>query len=366
MPRPSRSASGTHKRRGVWMFGLTTERDYVLENIGLLIGSGLPLVDTLDALTKEMRSKRMQQIMRQIRVDVEAGVFLWQAMEYSQLFSSQTLSLIRLGEQSGNLVENLKVVALEQEKDRQFRTNIRSAVAYPVFVLLLTIIVGVGVAWFILPKLALVFSQLHLALPPMTKMLITVGGFFGRHGAIVVPLGLGVLGAVLYLLFSYHRTKYLGRELLVRLPGIGRLLTEVELARFGYLLGTLLEAGVPIVHAFDSLTKAAGLPRYQKLYRSLGNTIADGQSMEKSIRAFPAIDRTVPTSVQFMLFAGERSGTLATTLLKIGRIYDNKSATSAKDIMILLEPILLVVIWLGVVGVALAVIVPLYSLIGSM
>ena len=139
----------------------------------------------------------------------------------------------------------------------------------------------------------------------------------------------------------------------------------MEIARLGYLLGTLLNAGLPITHAFDSLAEATEISQYKKLYLHLSSSIGDGNSIQKSLASFKHVNRLIPRPVEQLIVAGEQSGTLAQSLLKIGQVYETKADAVTKNLMVILEPVLLVIVWLGVVAVALAVILPIYSLIGG-
>lgn len=366
------------KMRGVsriFTIGLGKERDYVVENLSMLVAAGMPIVSALDATEREVDSRRMKKILALIRDDIASGVPVWKALLETRLFADYTVSLIRLGEESGKLAENLKVVAVEQEKSRMFRARLHSAMLYPVFVLSLTVIVGVSVSWFILPKLAVVFTQMHIALPTITKVLIGIGIFLDMYGAVLVPMAILLLAALVYILFFFSKTKAIGQNILFSLPGIRALMKEVELARFGYLLGTLLTAGLPITHTLHSLSSAAEIGQYKKLYTHLADSVGDGNSFQKSFMLFQGKDglatlggetkRLIPIPIQQLVVAGEQSGTLAETLLKIGTLYEAKSDITAKNLTTILEPILLVIVWLGVVAVALAIILPIYSLIGG-
>ena len=351
--------------RLLFTFGLGKERDYFVENLSMLISGGMPMNDALQAISEEMRSRRMKNVISGIRADIEAGAPLWRTLANANLFPEHSVSLIRLGEESGKLTENLKVVAIEQEKDRIFKSKLRSAMMYPVFVLSLTVIIGVGIAWFILPKLALVFSQLKVTLPLITKILIGAGTFLGSYGQYVLPAAIFGAAILFYIVFSFSKTKFIGQFLLFSSPGIKGLIKEVEVARFGYLLGTLLEAGLPITHALGSLGSATEISQYRKFYVHLLDSVKDGNSIHKSFLSFKGTNRLIPAPVQQLIVAGEQSGTLAVTLLNIGRVYEAKTETSTKNLTVILEPILLVLVWLGVVAVALAVILPIYSLIGG-
>lgn len=342
------------------------EKQYFVENLSLLVGSGMNILDALEALQTDMRSQRMHLVLGEIRENIEAGSSLWSSLEAARLFPEYTISIIRVGEDSGNLAENLRVVSLEQEKSRNFQAKIRSAMMYPVFVLALTVIIGIGIAWFILPKLAVVFSQLRVKLPLITQIIIGLGKYLGQHGTVVVPITIVVLALLIYFIFYFPRTKALGQGFLFIVPGVGRLVQEVEISRFGFLLGTLLQAGLPVTQAISSLSQATSFPPYRRFYEFLVRNIEDGNSFQKSFANYKNIKRLLPTPIQQLVITGEKSGTLPDTLLSISRVYEGKTELTTKNLAVILEPILLVIVWLGVVTVALAVILPIYSLIGGL
>ncbi|PJA94065.1 MAG: hypothetical protein CO132_00005, partial [Candidatus Kerfeldbacteria bacterium CG_4_9_14_3_um_filter_45_8] len=122
----------------------------------------------------------------------------------------------------------------------------------------------------------------------------------------------------------------------------------------------------PIVEAINSLADATALRRYQKFYRYLSTSVNDGSSIRTSLKAYPHLKSYLPSTIQQMMIAGEQSGTLPTTLVRIGKNFETKTETTTKNLSVILEPILLVIVWLGVVFVALAVVLPVYSLIGGL
>lgn len=346
--------------------GIGKERDYFVENLSMLVASGMTIVSAISAVEQEVHSRSMKKILAALKDDIEGGSPLWRAFQRSGVFRDHTISLVRAGEESGKLSENLKLIAVQEEKDRAFRSKIRSAMMYPVFVLSLTVIIGVGIAWFILPKLATVFDQLHIQLPLITKVLIGIGKFLGAYGFIAFPVFFVCAGFLIYFIFYFPKTKFIGQGLLFSLPGINRLVREIELARFGYMLGTLLEAGIPITSALDSLYKAADFPRYKNLYAHLGGSIEDGNSFQKSFANYNKANKLVPVPIQQLIVAGEQSGNLSGALLRISAHFEAKTEDTTKNLTVILEPVLLVIVWLGVVSVALAVILPIYGLIGGL
>jgi type II secretory pathway component PulF len=347
-------------------FGLSKERDQFIENLSMLVLSGMSIVGAISSIAKETKSPGMKLILERMVLEIEAGSPVWKSFDKTGFFRGYTISLLRLGEESGNFAENLKVVALEEEKDREFKGKVKSALMYPVFVLALTGIVGIGISWFILPKLAKIFTDLKLALPFITKVLLAFGVFLSKHGLVAVPIATAVIAGVSYIIFGYKKTKFMGEAVIFSIPGIKTLLMEVEVARFGYLLGTLLEAGLPITKAIDSLAGASEVIRYKAFYLALRQSIDMGNSFQKSFALYKGVDKLIPSPIQQLIVSGEKSGNLNKTLIKVGQMLEAKSDTTTKNLTIIMEPILLVIVWAGVVTVAFAVILPIYSLVGGL
>jgi type II secretory pathway component PulF len=350
----------------VFRVGIGRELNYFTENLSLLVASGMTVISAIDAIIDDVRTSSLKNILVQLREDIENGMPLWKALEKSGIFRDHTISLVRVGEESGRLSENLKLIAAQEEKDRAFRSKVRSAMMYPVFVLMLTAIVGVAIAWFILPRLAVVFTQLRMELPALTKILIMSGEFATNYGLIVFPSFLVFLALVVFFVFYFSKTRFIGQAILSSIPGVRKLLQEVELTRFGYILGTLLQAGVPINQALDSLVGATSSPRYQRFYAYLSEGIREGNSFSKNFTGYKKSYLLIPVPIQQLIVSGEQSGNLSDTLIKISAIFESRLENTTKNLSVILEPVLLVIVWLGVVAVALAVILPIYNLIGGL
>lgn len=342
------------------------DREYFTENIALLLRSAVPISDALHSLALTTKSRAMQKALAQMATDIDAGYSLADAMERSGIVSRQTLALARLGEASGHLIDNLQLAAQQEEKQHIFRSKVRSALLYPGFVLTLTLVVGLGVAWFLLPRLAQTFSQLQVELPALSQILINVGIFLQNYGLIAVPIGLGALFLLGLIIFAAPKTKVIGQRLLLSLPGIGRLLREIEIAQFGYLLGTLLNAGLSVTQSVQLLASASGLQSYRRFYEFLAKALDDGHSFKEIFHLYGKSSQLLPPSVQQMVIAGETSGSLPDVLLTTGRTYEQKADATTNNLEVIIEPVLLVFVSIGVLLVAVAVLIPIYSLVGGL
>ncbi|MCK5080837.1 MAG: type II secretion system F family protein [Candidatus Moranbacteria bacterium] len=342
------------------------EKDYFVENLSMLMNSGINVLPALKIIKKEVRSKSLKKLIDFVSDDIESGESISKALINTRIFPDHTISLIKVGEETGRLSENLKVIAIQEKKNIIFKSKIQSAMMYPVLVFLLSAVIGTGIAWFILPRLATVFSRLSIELPLITKGLIVLGIFLGDYGKIVIPSFLVGSALIFYFIFYFSKTKFIGQAILLILPGVKRLIIETELARFGFLLGTLLKAGMPLVPALNSLAQATSFKKYRKLYSHLKEKIENGDSFQASFDSYKKSYKLIPHTIQQMITSGGQSGFLSETLESIGKTYEEKTETTTKNLTILLEPIMLVFVWVGVVAVALAVILPIYSLIGGL
>lgn len=341
------------------------EKEYFIENLVMLSNAGMDIVSALDSLMKEMKSRPFKKIIQTIREDISAGHSIADAFERGALFKPYIISLLRLGEQSGRLFENLNVIAAEQRKERAFHSKVRSALMYPLFILGIAAVVGVGISWFVLPNLSRVFSQMNIPLPPLTKAVIGFGTFLGTYGFIAVPLFILALGAACYFTFFFPASRWIGQSLLLGAPGIRTVIQNIELARVGYIVGTLLKSGVPLSDTLLSLQQTAEFAPYRKLYGHLRESIEGGLTFHACFDSYSGCSRLIPPSIQQMIIAGEQSGRLSEAFRTLETVFEEKTENATKDIAVLLEPLLLIVVWLGVIGIALAVIMPIYNLIGG-
>lgn len=342
------------------------DRIYFTASLALLLEAAVPINDIFESLRETSRSRRFTRALEQMKRDAEEGIPLWKVLDRTRVVSEQTLALVRLGEESGNLVKNLQIAAKQEEKQRLLRAKISSALLYPAFVFGITIAVGLGVAWFLLPRLADTFAQLHIKLPLISKIVISFGEYLGKNGYWLIPMVIVAIGLLVYVLFVARKTRGLGQRLLFHVPGVSRLLREVEVARFGYLMGTLLGAGLSITQSLIMLEEASTVPHYKKLYKYLYDSFDNGYSLRASLKKYKSVNKLLPPAVQQIAIAGERSGSLPEAMLSIGKIYEEKADITTQNLEAILEPILLVIVWFGVLIVAVAVILPIYSLVGGL
>ena len=341
------------------------EKDQMIENLSILLAAGMPVVAALESIEKETKSPALRKMLKNIIEEVADGSALWRSLDKAEIFPKHFIALIRIGEQSGRLSENLKIVAASQTKDRVFRSKIKSALSYPIFVFFLIFFIGLGVTWFILPRLSRVFLEMKITLPWMTKIIMSFGEFLRTSGIIFVPSVIVLVLALIYFIFFFPKTKFVGQAIIFAIPITRKIVQEIELSRAGYVLGSLLGAGMPIVQSLDALADSSTIMYYERFYKYLSKSISQGNTFARSFSEYQSSRKLFPGSIQQMINSSELSGSLSDTLIHVGEIYETKTDISAKNLATMLEPIFLIIVWFGVLFIALAVILPIYGLIGG-
>lgn len=334
-----------------------------LESMSLLVAAGLDAASATLATAKSVRNGIVKKRLMGVWQILQAGYPLWHALIEQQMLPEQRIWLIRVGEESGQLSKHLDTAVAQQRKEELFRGRVQSAMMYPVILLVIALVAGFGVSWFILPRLAAVFTTLRVDLPLLTRWLLWLGNFLGEYGIIVVPSAAALLFLLLTVLFVVPGTKHSGQWLLMHTPGVRALIQDGELGRFGSILGSLLDVGVTLPDALDALSNATNLIVYKRLYTDVREQVVMGIGLENAFRSLPYSAALIPENIQELLFSAERAGRLSSTAIQIGVNFEGRSEITAKNLTVVLEPVMLFVVWLGVVLLAASVITPIYSVL---
>lgn len=350
----------------VFGFGLGATKKTVFESLATLISAGIDISVSLNSILEEVKGRQAKNLVKYLQNEIESGVPFWSALEKARLLPDHQIAIIKMGEETGQLSRNLQMVMTQLEKDAAFKARIRSAMLYPSFVLIIMMVVGSGIAIFVFPQLAKLYEGLGADLPFLTRAIIEFSNFIQRYGYIAVPGFFLSLIFLFYILFINRRTRSLGHRILFNFSITHNIIQQVELAKFGYILGNLLTSGVPIIQAIRSLSESTTFHHYRKFYQHLSENILAGNSFEKSLAIYKGINKIMPVPTQHMLVVGEKSGNLPSLLIKIGEIYEKRNETTTKDLPVIVEPLLIIIVWVGVALLALAVLLPVYGFMGSL
>lgn len=335
---------------------------FFTKNLATLIKAGVPMTDALSTVIAQS-SDDLRKVLVKVEKDVDNGQTLAKALaRHPKVFDSFFVNLVDAGEESGNLEENLGFLADQMGKDYALRRKVQGAMMYPGLVLGATFVMGTGISWFVLPKLIDLFASFEVELPWTTKVLMWFAFFMRDYGlfAILGMVGLVVLIAFLIQIRSVKKTWH---TILLDLPLLGKVARAGELARFCRNLGVLLKSGLPMLDSFATTINTLSNLKFIDDLKEIREKVKTGKSIFEVMDnpKYPEFDKLTTR----MIDVGEKSGNLEEMLVYLSEYYDEEIDNVSKNMSTLLEPALLLVIGLVVGFVALAIISPIYSLIGG-
>ena len=328
----------------------------------VMIDAGLPLVQCLEILGTQEEDKNFAAVILATRGDVEAGMSLADAMKrYPKVFDPLFTNMIAAGEAGGILDTILKRLATYIEKAVKLKSQVKSAMVYPVAVVVIaTVVVGV-ILWKVIPTFASLFAGLGAQLPLPTRVVIGLSNGLVRFGPFLIA---GIAG-LLFALKSYYATPT-GRMqidgIVLKLPILGLLMRKIAVARFCRTLSTLLASGVSILEALDITARTAGNAVVEQALFSTRKSIEGGETI-----AVPLKETTVfPPMVVQMIGVGEATGALDTMLAKIADFYEEEVDVAVAGLLTLLEPLMIALLGGVVGGIVIAMYMPIFSLISEL
>ena len=336
-------------------------RDIALftRQLATMMKAGVPLLQAFDIVGRGNSNPNVSRLLADLRADVETGTSLSAAFrKFPQQFSDLYCNLIEAGEAAGILESILERLATYMEKIEGIKAKIKSALMYPVTVILVAFIVVAVIMVFVIPSFKEVFSSFGAELPAPTRMVIAMSEAFVHHGLLM----LGVLVAAgMGLARAWRRSPSLQRltdQWLLRLPVFGPLVRKSIIARWTRTLATLFAAGVPLVEALDSVGGAAGNSVYREATTSIQHEVSSGVSLTHAMSQ----SRVFPTMVLQMCAIGEESGSLDHMLGKAADFYEAEVDDTVAGLSSLLEPIIIVFLGSVVGGIVVSMYLPIFKL----
>jgi type IV pilus assembly protein PilC len=348
------------KSPGLFVRFSVKEQTMFAKRLSFLIKANVPLLECLHLIRKQTRSTAKRKVFDSIISDVSNGQFLASSMgKFKPLFGDFTINLIRIGEKSGILSQNLAYLADELNKKHLLRRKVFSALVYPAFITVATLGVTGGLTAFIFPKLMPIFTSLHVDLPLTTRVLIAVSAYLRSWGllTVLVVVALGVL--LLYIRSRYERARYVGDQLLLRAPIASAIAKSYNLANFTRTLGLLLRSGIHLTEAMDIVSSTTTNRLYKAVYQEVTNKLIKGEQISKTLEKYP---RLFPDVTVHLIAIGETTGNLSGTLIYLSELYEAEVDELTKSLSSSIEPILMTVMGILVGLIAVSVITPIYAI----
>ncbi|HVZ61293.1 MAG TPA: type II secretion system F family protein [Terriglobales bacterium] len=328
----------------------------------VMIDAGLPLVQCLEILAANQESLTFQKSLNAVRTTVEGGSTLSNAMKgHPKIFDDLTVNMIDAGETGGILDVILQRLATYVEKAVKLRSAVKSALIYPVAVISIAILIVGALLKFVVPIFANLFAGLGVDLPLPTRIVMALSKFVGDFWWVFFVAIIGLVIGVRQMRKD-PRGKYLWDKMLLNLPIFGTVLRKIAVARFTRTLGTLITSGVPILEGLAITARTSGNAVLEEALMKVRKAIEEGRTIVDPLKE----SGVFPNMVTQMIGVGEATGAMDAMLQKIADFYEDEVDAATKDMLTLLEPVMIGFLGAAVGGIVISLYMPLFSMIAKL
>ncbi len=323
-----------------------------------MLGSGMPLVQSISALEEQTENKNFRLVLAGVRSQVEGGTMYSDSLaEYPQVFDELYVNMMRAGETGGMLAETSERVASFLESANRLRAKVKSAMMYPTVVICVALIISTGLVVFIVPQFANMFAGFGAELPKPTQMLLNISNFIRDYWYIV----LATVAAVIYSLRRYVQTEkggYAADSFRLHFPLLGKLARKIAITRFASTFAQLISSGVPIIQAMTIVGVATGNKVIGKAILDARASVEQGRTVSETLKS----NKEFPSMLIHMLAAGEQTGKMEEMLSKLSEFYQEEVDTMLEGLTSMLEPLLMVIIGVMIGSIVLAMFLPIFKM----
>ncbi len=325
--------------------------------LATMINAGLPLATALSILEEQSKTE-MAKLTGNLLKDVEGGLSFSMALDkYKENFSRIYVQLVRAGEMGGVLDEVLDRLAITMEKEKDFRAKTKGAMVYPIIIVLAMVAVAIVMMVAVVPKLTTMYQDFGAELPAATKILMNISGFFVNYWWLLVLL-FAVAGFALRTFKKTPQGELAVNRFILKVPIIGILQQKIVLTDFTRTLSLLLGAGVSLLEALDVVASAIGSAVYRNQLKEVNKQVEKGVTLSDAIAHYD----NFPSILFQMIAVGEETGKLDEILGKISEYFEKESEYAIKNLTTAIEPMIMIMLGLGVGFIVIAIIMPIYSL----
>lgn len=342
--------------------GRIKAKDKILftRQMSTLVSAGLPLIQSLTSVANQTENKKLKEIIFSVIIEIESGVtFADSLSKYPKVFDNVFVSLVRAGEASGTLDLSLKRLSTQLEKDNAIMSKVRSAMVYPVIVLVIMIGVVIFMLIYLLPQVESIYDDIAdgAQLPAITRFLIALSDFMTQRWFVVIPI---VVGAGFG--FSWFRKTDYGRKLFdkikLNVPMFKSLFRKFYMARFARTTSSLIGSGASIIRALEIVSLAINnVILYASVFRVI-EKIKDGKTLSQSL----SVEQYFLPLMVDMIKTGEQSGSLDTMMAQVATYYEEEVDQAVKNIATTIEPIMIMCLGGMVLSIVIAILLPIYNL----
>ncbi|MBI4262093.1 type II secretion system F family protein [Candidatus Uhrbacteria bacterium] len=336
-----------------------TDKLFFVQYLSMMLKAGMSLAPALASIIAQTKNRHFQSILSDIRDAIEHGTSFARALEsHERHFGALFVNMVRIGELSGTLEHVLSELYTQMKKEHEMRGKVRGALVYPTIVIIAMITIGAGVMIFIVPKMTAMFNEFKATLPLPTRILMKTSAFMIDHGFLMALATILVIGGFIFAI-RRPRGKQIWHTILLHMPIIGPIVIKINIARLTRTLGTLLSTAVPIADALTITGTVVTNIHYKQLLATCADSVKRGSALGT---IFPEMPKLIPPTLAQMVMVGEQTGSLDTMLKEIAIFYENEVEQIMSTLPSLIEPLLMLILGVGVGSLAVAIIMPMYSL----
>lgn len=336
------------------------EQTHFIKRFAFLIKAGIPVIECLHILRDQAGSKSHARVIEKIIDDTANGRALSKSFaKFPNLFNSFAVYIIKVGESTGMLNENLSYLADELKKKHALKRKVVGAFVYPAIITLATLGITVFLMVYLFPKLMPVFASLHVELPLPTRIIIALSTFLSTYWLWCILSIITLVVVFLAALKNSTRLHFLFDRMCLKLPLIGTVIRQYNVANGSRTLGLLLKSGVPIPEALPITAETTANLVYKKEWDDLTEVVIRGEEISSRLRTRQAY---FPDIFSHLIAVGEKSGALSDTLTYLSEMYDNEVDDFTKNLSTIIEPVLMIFMGVVIGFVAISIIAPIYSI----
>lgn len=329
------------------------------KNLSTMIKVGITITESLEILANQAKNKRVKAMYEDIVEMIRSGQTLASGLrKYDYIFSDLFINMIQTGEESGNLEKTLVYLDKQLEKEYEIRKKIVGAMVYPIVIICLTVIMAIGIVIFIMPKITSIFGKFDIVLPLPTRMLMAFSEFLTEQTLLASALAI-LLIAFFITIFKVKFLKPFWHKVGIYMPIFGGIVISGNVARFSRTLNSLLQTGVPITDSLEITARMIGNTGYATAIKEASEKVEQGGHLGES---FEGYEKLFPDMATKMMFIGEKTGSMEVATERLAELYEGIVDSKTRNISVLIEPFLLVLMAVMVGGIALSIILPIYQL----
>ncbi len=337
-----------------------SDRVFFAKRLSFLVGSGLPIMESLKMLSEQTKSKGQKKIFENVLRNVANGEELSKSLNrFPEIFGKFAINLIRVGETAGTLNQNLDYLAEELKKRQLLRRKMISTLVYPIFITGATLAITAFLVLYLFPKIMPVFISMKIALPFSTRVVMGLSNFLLHHGITLVISIIILMIVWLISLKSSEKLRFLFDKFLLKLPIIGNIIKEYNIANGARTLGLLLKSGVQLNIALSITALTTENLVYKKEWAVMEQDTNRGENISEHLQHSTALFSEIFGQ---MISVGEKSGNLSDSLIYLSEFYENEVDEFSKELSSLVEPVLMVFMGLIIGFIAISIITPIYDI----